>query len=191
MGIYKNSDKISVRYSIEPLAHNFCSNKGAVITLLENNNIPVFLCAGTRTDMILWLRAKDADWGSGFQCEAAGVLGLGAPRSWQHLGWPPSASMTLLSLGAPWTSLSCFASFLLCTMITTLVRMDGHPFSFRWKRGLCSHPTFILGDGSLRSSDLTLSPHSKPRNTTTALPLKPLPRKRFFFLFLFYWGIAN
>ena len=142
MGIYKNSDTISVGYSIEPLARHLCSNKGAVITLLENNNIPVFFYAGTCTDVILWLRAKDADWGAGPQCEDAGVLGLRAPRSWQHLlAWPPSASTTLLPLSAPWASLSCFASSLLCTMmVTTLVRMNGHPFSFGWKGGLCSHP---------------------------------------------------
>lgn len=142
-------------------------------------------------DVILWLRAKDADWGAGPQCEDAGVLGLGAPRSWQHLlAWPPSASKTLLPQSAPWASLSCFASSLLCTMmVTTLVRMNGHPFSFGWKGGLCSHPfSWEQLFGDLRSY---LTTHIQTPETTTALALTVLPRKCMCFSFPFVLGCGQ
>ena len=79
-----------------------------------------------------------------------GSQGLGRRGPGQHpLAGPPLASTALLSLCAPWTSLSCSESSFLCTMMMTMmtwVEIGRHRFSFSRKGGLCSHPFSIPGE---------------------------------------------
>lgn len=63
-----------------------------------------------------------------------------------------------------------------CAMMTSDL-MHGHSFSFRRKGVSCSHPFFKLRHSAPRTSDMTLSPHSRPRNANMLPPPKPLPTK--------------